>query len=326
MQKNTELLYLCRRELMNHLGEIISLGVALSWTITAWFADKASRRMGAMVTNVLRLVLAILFLGLLLWVTVGRPYPVYADCNTWLWLGLSALVGYVFGDYCLFNCYLYIGPRFGQLMMTLAPPMAAVAGWLMLGETLSWTSILAMGVTLSGIGISILSRDAGRGFKLDLPLKGILLGIGAGIGQGVGLVLSKVGMQYYAAAIPADAPAAMETMLPFASTMLRAVIGATGFAAILALQKDFGKLGQAMKDPVSMKYASIITLFGPAVGVSLSLMAVRYANAGIASTLMALTPVFILAPEVLINKKRIRFKEVLGLVVSITGVALFFLL
>ena len=312
---------------MQHIGEIISLGVAVSWTVTAWFADKASRRVGAMVTNVLRLALATLLLGILLWITLGHPYPVYADSNTWLWLGLSALVGYVFGDYCLFNCYLYIGPRFGQLMMTLAPPMAAIAGWLMLGETLSWKSILAMGVTLCGIGISILSRDSGsKYFKLDLPLKGIILGVGAGVGQGVGLVLSKIGMQYYADALPADAPSSMETLLPFASTMVRAIIGGLGFFLILCLQKNFGKLKSAVKDPVAMKYASIITLFGPAVGVSLSLMAVRYANAGIASTLMALTPVFILAPEVLINKKRIRFKEMVGLAVSITGVALFFLL
>ena len=311
---------------MNHLGEIISLGVAVSWTVTAWFADKASRRVGAMVTNVLRLVLAALFLGLLLWVTVGHPYPVYADKDTWIWLGLSALVGYIFGDYCLFNCYLYIGPRFGQLMMTLAPPMAAIAGWLLLGETLAWKSILAMGITLCGIGISILSRDSGNHFKLDLPLKGIILGVGAGVGQGVGLVLSKIGMQHYAEALPADAPALMEGMLPFASTMLRAIIGGLGFFAILLLQKDFGKLKSAVKDPVAMKYASFITLFGPAVGVSLSLMAVRYANAGIASTLMALTPVIILIPEVLINKKRVRIKEMIGLAVSITGVALFFLL
>ncbi len=55
-------------------------------------------------------------------------------------------------------------------------------------------------------------------------------------------------------------------------------------------------------------------------------MAVRYANAGIASTLMALTPVLIIVPDVLINKKKIRFKEIIGLAVSITGVALFFLL
>ena len=312
---------------MNHLGEIISLAVAVSWTITAWFADKASRRMGAMVTNVLRLVMAALVLGVVLWITVGRPYPVYADAQTWHWLGLSALVGYVFGDYCLFNCYLHIGPRLGQLLMTLAPPMAAIAGWLLLGETLAWTSILAMGVTLLGIGISILSRDAGSlHVRLDLPLKGVLLGIGAGVGQGVGLVLSKIGMEHYAAALPADAPALMEGMLPFASTMLRAIIGSLGFLLILGLQRDFGKLRAAVRDPVAMKYASIITLFGPAVGVSLSLMAVRYAPAGIASTLMALTPVLILVPEVLLGRKRIRPKELIGLAVSIIGVALFFLL
>lgn len=312
---------------MNHLGEIISLGVAVSWTITAWFAAKASRRVGAMVTNVLRLVLAAVFLGIILWVTIGHPYPVYADKNTWLWLGLSALVGYVFGDYCLFNCYLYIGPRFGQLLMTLAPPMAAVAGWIMLGETLGWKAILAMAVTLLGIAISILSRDGGgHHFKLDLPLKGVLLGIGAGIGQGVGLVLSKIGMQHYAAAIPADAPSIMVEMLPFASTMMRAIVGGIGFFAILLLQKDFGKLRSAVKDRVAMRYATVITLFGPVLGVSLSLMAVCYANAGIASTLMALTPVIIILPEVLIEKKHIRFKEIVGLAVTIAGVALFFLL
>ena len=279
-----------------------------------------------MVTNVLRLVLATLFLGLVLWITIGHPYPAYADGKTWLWLGLSAVVGYLFGDWCLFNCYTFIGPRFGQLLMTLAPPMAAVASWAMLGETLGWKSIFAMAVTLSGIAISILSRDSGNHFRLDLPLKGILLGIGAGIGQGVGLVLSKIGMQHYSAAIPADAPALMEGMMPFASTMLRAIIGGIGFLAMLALSGGVGKLKKAVADPVAMKYASIITLFGPALGVSLSLMAVRYANAGIASTIMAMTPALIIIPEIIFRKKKIRLKEIIGLAVSLIGVALFFLL
>lgn len=311
---------------MPYLGEVISLVVAVSWTVTAWFADKESHRVGSMVTNALRLSMAVLFLAVLLWITVGRPYPVYADSRAWFWLSLSALVGYVFGDWCLFNCYLSIGARFGQLFMTIAPPTAAFAGWLLLGESLSWKAAFAMLVTLAGIAISILSRGDGRQVRLDLPLKGVLLGIGAGLGQGFGLVLSKIGMGHYAAAIPPDAPSLMETMLPFASTMIRAVIGGAGFLLILALQKNLGGFVKAVKDPVSMKYASLITLFGPALGVSLSLMAVRYANAGIASTLMALTPVIILLPEVLVNKKRIRFKEILGVVVSVTGVALFFLL
>ena len=127
-----------------HLGEIISLLVAVSWTATALFADEASHRLGSLTVNVIRLVLGSVFLALILWFTIGAPYPKYADGATWFWLALSALVGYLFGDYCLFNSYLIIGARFGQLFMTLAPPMAAIAGWAMLGETLSWRSILAM--------------------------------------------------------------------------------------------------------------------------------------------------------------------------------------
>ena len=311
---------------MPHLGEIISLVVALSWTVTALCADKASHRLGSLTTNILRLVLASFFLAIILWIGVGHPYPVYADGKAWAWLAASALVGYVFGDWCLFNCYLSIGARFGQLFMTLAPPMAAIAGWAILGETLSWKSGLAMAVTLCGIAISILSRGEGHQVRLTLPLKGVLLGLGAGLGQGVGLVLSKVGMEHYAGLVPPDAPAAMETLLPFASTMIRAIVGGAGFLALMALQKKTAELRAAPHDRKGLGYVLILTLFGPVIGVSLSLMAVRYTSAGIASTLMALTPVFILLPYAFIYKQRIRFREILGVVVSMTGVALFFLL
>ena len=312
---------------MAHTGELISLLVAVCWTATALFADIASHRLGSMTVNVIRLVLASVFLGLLLWVTIGSPWPVYADRQAWMWLALSALVGYVFGDFCLFNSYLVIGARFGQLFMTLAPPIAAIAGWVLLGETMTWKSWLAMFVTICGIALSILSRGGGSGMvKLNLPLKGVLLGIGAGMGQGIGLVLSKIGMQYYEGAIPADAPALMDQMLPFASTMIRALIGGAGFVCLMALQRDLGRFKTAVKDHKGMRFAILTTIFGPVIGVSLSLMAVQYANAGIASTLMALTPVLIFFPYTIIYKQPVRLKEVLGVLISMTGVAMFFLI
>ena len=133
-------------------------------------------------------------------------------------------------------------------------------------------------------------------------------------------------MQHYTDAIPADAPALMADMLPFASTMIRAIIGAAGFIALMSLQKGLPQLKRAIHDPKGMRYALIMTLFGPVFGVSLSLMAVQYTGAGIASTLMALTPVFILFPYAFIYKQRIKIREILGVAVSMTGVALFFLL
>ena len=311
---------------MNHLGEVISLVVAASWTVTALFADKASHRIGSMSANVLRLTLAIFFLAIMLWISIGHPYPAYASAKAWLYLGLSAIVGYVFGDWCLFNCYLSIGARFGQLLMTLAPPFSAIAAWAILGESLSWKSAVAMLVTLAGIAISILGRNGSRHVGLTLPAKGVLLGIGAGLGQGVGLVLSKVGMQHYSDAVPVAAPAMMATMLPFASTMIRAIVGSLGFLLLMALQRDFPRLKAAVCDRKAMVYVLIMTLFGPVLGVSLSLMAVQYTGAGIASTLMALTPVLILIPYAFIYKQRIRPREILGVAVSMAGVALFFML
>lgn len=311
----------------SYFGEIIALIVAVSWTATALFADVASHRLGSLPLNLIRMALSWLFLTAMLWMVTGAPYPLYASGKAWFWLALSGLVGYVFGDWCLFNSYIVFGSRYGQLFMTLAPPMAGIAGWLMLGESMSWHSWLAMAVTLTGIAISILARG-GESHKLTLklPLKGVLFGIGAGVGQGVGLVLSKIGLDHYALSIPSGAPQSVSSMMPFAGTYIRAVAGFVGFFFLLVITKQLSLVGKAFHDRKGMLYATLTTFFGPFLGVSLSLMAVQYAKAGIASTLMALTPVLIIVPYALIHKQKISFKEVVGTMVTMVGVALFFLL
>ena len=133
-----------------YYGEIIALLVAVSWTATALFAEVASKRLGSLPLNLIRMVLSWAFLSVMLWIVTGAPYPMHASGKAWFWLALSGLVGYVFGDWCLFNSYIVFGSRYGQLFMTLAPPMAGIAGWLMLGESMSWRSWLTMLVTLTG--------------------------------------------------------------------------------------------------------------------------------------------------------------------------------
>ena len=313
---------------MEYLGEIISLTVAVSWTGTALFAEVGSKRIGSLQLNVIRMVLSLVMLGGTLWYFTGAPYPQYAGSKAWLWLSLSGFVGYLLGDYCLFNSYIIIGSRFGQLFMTLAPPTAAIAGWIILGEKMELKCLAGMLVTLTGIGISVLNKgndgkSSGR-ISLKLPIKGVLLGIGAGVGQGIGLVLSKVGMNFYEAAIP-QGQEQVAQMLPFASTFIRAVTGAIGFLGVMILQRKLGTLVTAAKDRKGMTAAFWATTTGPFIGVSLSLMAVRYTEAGIASTLMALTPVFILWPAHLIFKQKVTFKEVIGAIISVAGVSLFFI-
>ena len=309
---------------MVYLGEVISLGVAVSWTITALFAEVASKRLGALQLNVIRMLLSLVMLGGTLWWFTGSFFPLHADASTWFWLSLSGFVGYLLGDYCLFNSYILIGSRFGQLFMTLAPPTAAITAWMVLDETLSLQALLGMIVTLTGISISILNKGSSHKLSLKLPFKGVLFGIGAGIGQGVGLVLSKVGMNHYEASIPLECESVMD-MLPFASTFMRAVTGAIGFLLVMMLQKQLFTLKRTVGDGKGMGAAIGATITGPFIGVAFSLMAVQYTEAGVASTLMALTPVLILWPSHFFFVQQITFKEIIGACISVFGASLFFI-
>jgi drug/metabolite transporter (DMT)-like permease len=70
---------------------------------------------------------------------------------------------------------------------------------------------------------------------------------------------------------------------------------------------------------------SLGAFFGPFLGVSFSLIAVKYTETGIASTIMALVPVFIIIPAVVLFRQKVTIPEISGAIVSVAGVALFFL-
>ena len=311
-------------------GESIALLVAVMWTTGALFGEVAGKRLGALPLNVIRMVLTLLLLGTALWAMAGRPYPRGADAETWLWMSLSGLTGFGFGDYCLFTSYMLIGSRFSQLLMTLAAPFAALTAWLLLGEGMTWLGLLGMAVTLTGIGMSIMGKveSSTFNFKLStfnfkLPLRGIVLGIGAALGQGVGLVLSKMGLEHYTATAPLP-HGTTEFVYPVGGTMIRALTGLACFLLLLILKGKTHRLATAVRDRRGMTYAFWATLLGPAVGVSLSLLAVQYTQAGVAQTLMSLTPVLIIWPSCVLFKTKVTAQEVAGAVIAVLGAALFF--
>ena len=267
---------------MTYLGELISIGVAFSWTATALLSEFGSKRLGNLTLNVLRMALALVFSLVLFGVVTGNPLPMGVSGDACGWMLLSGLVGYVIGDFCLFQCYIIIGSRYGQLFMTLAPLSAALMAWVTLGQQMKAMSIVAMLVTLLGIGISVLGRGEHHKVSLKLPLNGVLYAIAAAVCQGVGLVLSKIGMDHYDMATLEDM-GVPEWLVPFSANFYRCVAG------IIAL------------------------------------MAVQYTAAGIASTLMAMTPIIILLPAYWLFHEKITWKAILGAFISVIGVSLFFL-
>src|SRR5512145_2408651 len=112
-----------------HYGEFASLMVALFWSITALSFESASRKVGSLSVNIIRLVIGLAFLTLLNIITRGLWLPTDASLHNWIWLSVSGLIGFVLGDFFLFKSYTIIGSWFAMLSMTLAPPMAAVFGY-----------------------------------------------------------------------------------------------------------------------------------------------------------------------------------------------------
>ena len=304
---------------MTYLGELISIGVAFSWTATALLSEAGSKRLGNLTLNVLRMALALFFSIVMFWVVMGSPLPSGGSAEAYGWMLLSGLVGYVIGDFCLFQCYIIIGSRYGQLFMTLAPLAAAWMAWITLGQEMTAMSIAAMLITLTGIGLSVLGRGEHHKLSLKLPLNGVLYAIGAAVCQGVGLVLSKIGMDHY------DTTAIPAWLVPFSANFFRCIAGIIGFTLLLYVRDGLAPLREALHDGKGMTMAVATTIFGPFVGVGFSLMAVQYTSAGIASTLMALTPIIIILPSYWLFHQPITWRAVVGAALSVIGVSLFFM-
>src|SRR5512145_1229191 len=124
-----------------HYGELAALLVAVFWAITALAFESASRKVGSLPVNIIRLVIGMLFLTLLNFVIRGMPLPADASAHNWIWLSVSGFIGFVIGDFFLLKSFTIIGSWFAMLIMTLAPPMAAIFGWIILDEHLSMLAI-----------------------------------------------------------------------------------------------------------------------------------------------------------------------------------------
>jgi len=295
----------------NHIGEFAALLTAFFWTVTSLSFESASHKIGSVAVNILRLIIGFVFISVFTLIRRGLVLPVDASFENWVWLSLSGLVGFVFGDLFLFKSYTVIGSRFSMLIMTLVPPVTAFFSFIILGERLTLFHYLGMTLTFSGIAMAIFSR-AGKGEKLSLKLapKGILYAFGGAVGQALGLVLSKFGMKNYD---------------PFAATQIRILAGIFGYTLLVTVFTRWGSVSSAIQNKSGMMLTSLGAFFGPFLGVSFSLIAIKYTEAGIASTIMALVPVFIILPAVVLFKQKVTAPEVLGAIVSVAGVALFFL-
>jgi drug/metabolite transporter (DMT)-like permease len=297
--------------LTSYLGEIAGLATAICWTATAISFQFASRRIGSVSVNLIRMVFAFVFYLIYSKIFLGQWLPLDASPKAWLYLSISGIIGFVIGDYFLFKSYELVSSKISMLIMTTAPAFAALLGWFMIKEPFTWMNFLGMFLVLLGVSIVILKKDRENGVKqMRYPLKGILFAFAGAIGQGVGSVFSKIGMADYD---------------PFGASQIRVIVGLIGFVIMITVMKRWRNLYSGLSDKKASKALVIGSFFGPFLGVSLGMVAFKYTSLGIASTLMATVPVFILLPSHLIMKEKITLNEVIGAIVAVSGIVVFFI-
>ena len=297
-----------------HLGELAALTTAVLFSFSSSLFTLAGRRIGPLMLNRLRLLLAVGWL-LLAHAVLRLPLPLDAGSERWFWLGLSGVVGLVLGDAFLFQAFISIGPRLTMLLMALAPALAALAAWLFLGEALIGMQTLGMLLTLAGIGWVVQERigpEQKTPGERSQYLRGLLYGLGAAAGQAGGIVLAKPG-------VGGDFPAP-------SATLLRMVAAAAVIWLYTLLRGQAGEtVRKIAAQPPVLRQALAGSFIGPFLGVTLTMYAIQHTAVGIASTLSSLTPIFLLPIGYFFFKEKFGWQAIAGTLLAMVGVALLFL-
>lgn len=307
---------------ISYAGELVAFATTLSWSIGIFPFTAAARRLGPNAINHFRLVLAVIFLSILSLVFLPLSFTQMFTSplpQHWLWFGASGVIGLALGDYFSFTSFAILGPRVASVFSTLAPAAALFTAYFLIGERINIIGIAGIAITISGVIWLTLSKDAQSNMQQQPQYgnlnRGITAAILAAVCQGVGIVFANKGFTYRQGTV--DLPF-------FQATWLRIISATVVIYSVTIVRGKFREYTQPFlknKDN-GVPYAVSGTVFGPVIGVSLSMLAVSllHNKPSVAQTIFSLMPIVALPLAYLFYKERITLKAVIGACIAITGV------
>ena len=299
---------------MSVYGQVTALLTSVCWAFTSVMFTKAGRRLGSPIVNHMRLWIAFIALCVIHTLVFGSPFPFDIESHRFFYLGVSGVVGYVFGDGLLIESFLIIGPRLAMLLMLLAPVFSAFLAWVLLGEVPSSLEIMGILVTIVGIAWVVTEKapslNSATSKKSPGYVVGIALGIGGAVGQAVGLLLSRIGLEGGYSTISAN--------------QVRVTCAALVLGLFYWQQKKIHTHVAKLKDKRTLVEIASGALTGQVLGVILSLEAIAHTHIGTASALMSLSPILLIPVSYLIFKEKISARAIIGTIVALLGVGLLF--
>ena len=290
----------------------IAILAALCWAVASLISADVTRSIGGLAFNRIRLLsVSIMLIG----------YTFYLD--TWGTINqeflfiilLSGIVGIFLGDTLLFIALQKIGPRRNNILFSLAAPFTVVLNIIFLNEIMSVVNLMGCITVFFGVVIAIAygnSKDKNHRWEIvegNIYI-GITFGILAALCQAIGLIMMKPILS-----MGAD---------PIASASLRTLISFIFLSFTFFLNYEMFK--QKTSLTIKILGQSIISGFlGMALGMSLLLIALQKADAGIVATLSSTSPIMILLLIWIITKKIPTYGAWMGTVLAIIGSGLIFI-
>jgi drug/metabolite transporter (DMT)-like permease len=258
---------------------LAAIGASLGWATGIVLAQRPAKMLGAFEFTRIQLIACSAILATICslfgyWPSVAWGY--------WQSFAASICIGIVLGNLAMIECLRRGGARRTELLMTLKAPLVAMMAYVWLGETLTATDILGIGVTLIGVSIAVF-YGGNRHAESDAVTGGmariVLLGVAATGFQGFGFLIMK--------------PAMMAGTEPLAASAIR-LLGAAFLISIVALWPNKRFRAQSEVTPGLLGQTILPGFIG--YGVSSSLLLYAFANfeAGVAAVLGSLSPILIL--------------------------------
>ena len=296
----------------NFIGEIAALSAAFFWAAASVVYTRLGVRIPPLQLNFYKGIIAIAFILITL---VGQE----VDFANWslfpvLWLFISGVIGIGLGDTAYFAALNNLGARRTLLLETASPPIGAVLAAIFIGEQLAplaWCGIL---LTLLGIIWVISERTPASIDGRHNARLGIIWAMLAAIAQAVGAVISRFALLN-------------SEISSLQSALIRLVAGNSIVLLLLLLPRSFRLQTLPIQWKLSLKswMAVAIAAFGSTyLGIWLQQTSLKFAPTGIAQTLLATSPIFILPIMALMGEK-VSIRAILGVLLAVGGISLLFI-
>lgn len=288
--------------------ELAALGAAICWAFTGLISAGPAGHLGALTFNQVRqifvsclLVIYVIATGTWQQIHSGNAFP----------LILSGFIGIFLGDTILFVTLNRLGPRRSGILFAMNAPIAALLGWVVLGETLSTSVVIGIAFTIMGVCLAIFFSNRRTQLHPWETVKGSLIvglmfGLLAALGQAVGSIIVR--------------PVMATGIDPFLASLLR--VGTA--ACCLSFVSMFPVAAFRPRNPLTWQ-ATAMTAFSGflslAMGMTLLLFALSGGETGVVSTISATTPVIILPLLWVRTGQRPAAGAWLGALFVVTGLA-----